>query len=71
MSPLVLGKMLKVFVNTWMTDGKYPVQDSENLQLLIQMQLSEKRNSFSQFFVPFLQSTSNFKHFEKKDYGHS
>ena len=71
MSPLVLGKMLKVFVNTWMNDGKYPVQDSENLQLLIQMQLSEKRNSFSQFFVPFLQSTSNFKHFEKKDYGHS
>ena len=71
MSPLVLGKMLKVFVNTWMTDGKYPAQDSENFQLLIQMQLSEKRNSFSQFFVPFLQSTSNFKHFEKKDYGHS
>ena len=30
------------------------------------MYLSEKREIFSQFSVPFLDSTSNFKHFEKK-----
>ena len=30
------------------------------------MQLSEKGKTFSQFFVPFLESTSNFGHFEKK-----
>ena len=35
------------------------------------MQISEKRKSFSEFFVRFQESTSNFKHFEKKDDGHS
>ena len=67
MSPLVLGEVLVVFVNRSTADGKYPVQDCENLQLAIQMQLSEKRKYFIEFFVPFLESTSNFKHFERKD----
>ena len=67
MSPLVTDEILGVFVNTLTADGKYPVQGCENLQLPIQMQLSDKQNNFSQFFVPFLESTSNFKHFEKKD----
>ena len=35
------------------------------------MQLSLKRKTFSDFFNPFLESTSNFKHFEKKDDPHS
>ena len=42
MSPLGLGEILQVFVNTLTPDGKYPVQDCENLQLPIQMQLSQK-----------------------------
>ena len=67
MSPLVLGEMLGMFLNILTDDGMYPVQGCENLQLPIQMQLSDKQNNFSQFFVPFLESTSNFKHFEKKD----
>ena len=67
MSPLVLGEVLVVFVNRSTADGRYPVQDCENLQLAIQMQLSEKRKYFIEFFVPFLESTSNFKHFERKD----
>ena len=71
MSQLVLGETLVVFVNTLTVDGKYPVQDCENLQLPIQMQLSEKRKRFSQFFVRFHQSTSNIKHYEKKDDLHS
>ena len=62
MSPLVLGEFLAVFANTLTADGKYPVQDCENLQLPIQIELSQKRKSFSQFFVPFLESTSNSKH---------
>ena len=33
---LVLGKVLVLFVNTLTVDGKYPVQDFENLQLSIQ-----------------------------------
>ena len=55
-----------VFVNTLTTDGKYPVQYCDKLQLAIEIQLSEKRKTFSQFFVPFLESTQNFKHFGKK-----
>ena len=46
-SPIVLGEILKVLVNTLIAADKYPVQDSENLQLPIQMQLSEKRKAFS------------------------
>ena len=42
MSPLVLREILRVFVNTLTADGKYPVQDCTNLQVPIQMQLSEK-----------------------------
>ena len=66
MSPLVLGEILGVFVNTLTDDSVYPVQGFENLQRAIQMQLSEKQKTFSELFVPFLNSTSNFKHFEKK-----
>ena len=35
------------------------------------MQLSLKATIFSVFFVEFLESRSNFKHFEKKDDRHS
>ena len=70
MSPLVVGEILGGFVNTLTADGKYHVQDWENFPLPIQM-LNEKRKSFSQFFVPFLESTPNFKKFEKKYDGHS
>ena len=66
MSPLVLRETLRVFVNTLTADDKYPVQDCTNLQVPIQMQLSEKRKTFSGLFVPFLEATSNSKSFEKK-----
>ena len=61
MSPLVWGGILGVFVNTLTAYGKYLVQDCENLEVPIQMQLSEKRKFFSEFFVAFLVSPSNFK----------
>ena len=70
-SPLGIGEILGVFVNKLTAEGKYPVEDWENLSLPIQMQVSEKRNTLPQFFSAFLESTSNFKHFEKKDDGHS
>ena len=59
MSPLVLGEILEMFVNTLATDDMYPVQGCENLKLPIQMQLSVKQKIFSEFFIPFLESTSN------------
>ena len=57
MSPLVSGEMLGLSLNTLTSDGKYPVQGCENVQLPIQMQLSEKRKTLSEFFAPFLDST--------------
>ena len=71
MSPLVLGEILGVFVDTLPADAKYPVEYYENLRLPTQIQLSERRKPFSQFFLRFLEPTSNFKHFEEKDDGHS
>ena len=49
------------------TNDNYPVQDCGNLSSPIQMELSFKPNIFSDFVLQFLESTSNFKHFEKKD----
>ena len=37
----------------------------------IQILLSEKRKTFSQFFSAFLKSTLNFEHFQKKDDPHT
>ena len=71
MSPLVLGEILGVFVNTCTAEGMYPVKDCEKLQLPIQIQLSEKSKGLPQFFLPFLESPSNFKHFERKYHCHS
>ena len=65
-SPLVLDEILGVFGDTLTADGRYPVQYCENLLLTIQMPLSEKRKFFSEFFVPLLKFTSNFKHFVKR-----
>ena len=71
MSSRLFLEILGVFLNKLTADGKYPVEEWENLRLPMQMQLSEKRKTFSQLFAPFLESTSNFKHFEKRDDGHS
>ena len=65
MSPLVSGEMLGLSVNTLTSDGKYPVQGCENLKRPSQMRLSEKPKTFSQLLFPFLESTSNFKHFKR------
>ena len=46
--------MLVVFANTLTPDGKYPVQGCENLQLPLQMQLSEKRSTFSEYLFLFI-----------------
>ena len=55
-----------MFLNSLSADGKYPVDDLENLPFSIQMEWSEKRKTFSEFFLQFLESTSCFKHFEEK-----
>ena len=56
-----------MFRSTLTANDNYPVQDCGNLSSSIQMHLSLKSKIFSDLIVPFLESTSNFKHFEKKD----
>ena len=62
---------LSVLRNTLTANDKHPVRDFENLLSQIQMTLSLKRKTFVDSFVPFLESTSNFKRFEKKYDRHS
>ena len=66
LSPLLKFYILGVFVNTFTADDKHPLWDCENLPCPIERQLSWKRKPFSQFFVPFIESSSNFKHFQKE-----
>ena len=53
MSPIVLGEVLVVFVNTLTVDGKYPVQDCENFLLPIQMNSLKNQKLFPNFLFHF------------------
>ena len=55
-----------MFRNTLTANDKYPFRDLQNSASPTQMQLSLKLKTFSDNFVPFLESTSDFKDFEKK-----
>ena len=66
-SLLVINKILRLFVNTLTVNDKHYQLNRGNLTQPIQMQLSEKQKTFSQFFFAFLKSILNFKHLPKKD----
>ena len=53
------------FLNTLTANYEYSRSNRENVPLQIQMQLSEKPKIFCCIFIAFLESTLNFKHFEK------
>ena len=63
---LVLCKIFRLFVNTLTDDDKYCVLYRDNLTQSIQILLSQKQKTFSQFFSAFLKCTLNFEHFQKK-----
>ena len=67
---LVLCKILSLFVNTLTADDKYSLLNRENLTQPIQILLSQKQKTFSQFFSSFSKFTLNFESFQKKDYPH-
>ena len=48
-------------------NDKHYVLNRNNLTQPIQMELSEKEKTFSEFFFAFLKSLLNFKHLPKKD----
>ena len=68
---LVLCKFLRLLVQTLTEDEKYSLLYRENLMQPIQILLSQKLKTFSQFFSAFFKSTLNFEHFQKKDDPHS
>ena len=63
---LVLRKILGLFVNTLSEDDRYCLLYKDNLLQPIQILLSQKQKTFSQFFSAFLKSALNFEHFQKK-----
>ena len=59
-------QILGLLVNTLTANENYPVLDRDNLMIPIQMHLSQKQKTFSQFLGGFSKSTLNFKYCEKK-----
>ena len=52
-----------MFVNILTTDDKYSLFNRDNLRRPIQMQLSQKQKTFSEFIAAFLKAGLNFEHF--------
>ena len=56
-----------MFRNTLTANDSYPVQECGKFSTPIQMEFYLKPPIFSDILVSFLESPSNFKHFEEKD----
>ena len=63
---LMLCKISVLFLNTLTDDDKYSLVYRDNLTQPIQILLSHKQKTFSEFFSAFLKSTLNFEHFRQK-----
>ena len=59
--------MLRLFANTLTADDKYSFRNMQNFLQQLQTLLSEKRKTFSWFFIAFLKCAWNLEHFENKD----
>ena len=62
----MIRKILRLFFKTFTADAKDYLLNRDNLGELIQMQISQKQKTFSEFFLAFLKSILNFKHLPKK-----
>ena len=69
--PLVICKILRLFLNTFTADDKCSLVNRDNLMQPIQMQLSKKQKTFSELISSFWKSRLTFQHFEKKYDRHS
>ena len=63
---LVLCKISGLLLKTLTDDDKYSLLYGDNLTQPIEILLSQKQKTFSQFGSAFLKSTLNFEHFQKK-----
>ena len=66
MSLLVIYKILGLLVNTFATDDKYTLLNSDNLMQQIQMLITKKETNFLNCFSVLLKSRSSFEDFGKK-----
>ena len=64
---LLWSKILGLFAKTFTADDKYSCRNVQNFLEQLQTLLSQKRKTFSWFFIPFLKCAWNLEHFEKKD----
>ena len=62
----MIGKIFRRFVNTLTAYGKYSLLNRDNLTQPIQMQLSQKRKTFSEFFSAVFKYRLNFQRFQKE-----
>ena len=60
------SEILGLLLNTLTADCEFYGTNRDNLPLPIQIELSEKIQTSSRFFIAFLQSALNCEHFEKK-----
>ena len=63
---LVLCKISGLLLKTLTDDDKYSLLYGDNLTQPIEILLTQKQKTFSQFGSAFLKSTLNFEHFQKK-----
>ena len=59
--------MLTLFVNTLTAYDKYSRRNMLNFTQQLEAPLSQKRKTFSRFFLAFLKCAVNLEHLEKKD----
>ena len=60
-------EILRLFVNVLTVDDKYSGSNMQNLRQQFQTPLSQKKKTFSGFFIAFLKCAWNLEHFQKKD----
>ena len=60
-----------LFLNTLTPDHVYSRHNWENFPQHVQTRLSQKLETYSGIFMPFLKCTQTFAHFQKKDQVHS
>ena len=62
----MIHKIIRLFLNELTVNDRHYPLNRDNLTQPIQMQLSEKQKTFSEFFFAFLKSILNYKHLPKK-----
>ena len=63
---LLTWQILALLVNTLAADERYPVLNSDNLTISIEIQLSQKKKNVFSIFCSIFEILNKFKYFQKK-----